>query len=277
MPNALTTQGQGSTAHITFPNFQPNASSATGGTAFFEAEYELHEMAANGIGYVCGSSATSVNGFSLSAAFAPRFASGGVIRLTGADGVGALNRRDKFRIEYDDTGSGTTAQFRLYHRAGPTGTLNLVGSWTGSIPQAQTLINCFGRSTTNYNAVTIYNAACGSTGSAANYAADWTSATATGSGSTWQDTLAANPLTIVGATGAANSWWLFYSAGVYVRAILQKIGAMSQITDAELGTGKKPLVLLNGEIKERAASEGIPIVYDAGNLRTIAAGETLLL
>lgn len=61
------------------------------------------------------------------------------------------------------------------------------------------------------------------------------------------------------------------------RALLHNAGGFSQITDAELGTGKKPLVLLNGEIKERAASEGIPIVYDAGNLRTIAAGETLLL
>ena len=211
MDYALSTQGQGSSAHITFPNFQPNGSSANGGTSFFEAEYELFEMAANGIGYVCGSTATAVNGFSLTAAFAPRFGSGGAVRITGADGVGALNRRDKFRIEYDDTGSGTTAQFRLYHRAGPSGSLNPIGSWTGSIAQAQTLINCFGRSTTNYNAIKIYNAACGSTGSASNYAADWTSATATGSGTTWQDALAANPLTIVGATGAADSWWVFYS------------------------------------------------------------------
>lgn len=275
MPFAFSTQGQGSTAHITFPNFQPNASAATGGTAFFEAEYELHEMAANGIGYVCGSSATSVNGFSLSAAFAPRFASGGTLRITGADGVGALNRRDKFRIVYDDTGSGTTAQFRLYHRAGPTGTLNLVGSWTGSIPQAQTLINCFGRSTTNYNAVTIYNAACGSTGSAANYAADWTVGTATGSGTTWQDTLAANPLTMVGATGAANSWWINYSTGT-----TYSIGGTSQLSFTDSGgairvtpaAGTSALAITDtGTVKNTAITAG------ASGLTVAPSGTALLI
>lgn len=76
--------------------------------------------------------------------------------------------------------------------------------------------------------------------------------------------------------GTVNAWIVFDSIQ-QVRALLIKSGQLHQITDAEVGTGLKPLVLLAGEIKQRSASEGIPIVYDAGGLRTIAAGETLLL
>lgn len=61
------------------------------------------------------------------------------------------------------------------------------------------------------------------------------------------------------------------------RAIIIQLGTMKQITDAEVATGKKPLVMLDGQIKERSASEGIPVVYDAGGLRTLASNETLLI
>lgn len=67
------------------------------------------------------------------------------------------------------------------------------------------------------------------------------------------------------------------AVGASSRALLFQTGQLKQITDAELSTGKKPLVLLDGQIKERAASEGIPIVYDAGGLRTLASNETLLI
>ena len=65
--------------------------------------------------------------------------------------------------------------------------------------------------------------------------------------------------------------------GTSIRALIVISGVLRQITDAEVGTGKKPVVLLDGTLKERTASEGLPIVYDAGDLRTIASGEILLI
>lgn len=50
---------------------------------------------------------------------------------------------------------------------------------------------------------------------------------------------------------------------------------ISQIPTASLGTGKKILVLYNGAIQERVASEGTPIILDNGTLRCILATETL--
>lgn len=50
---------------------------------------------------------------------------------------------------------------------------------------------------------------------------------------------------------------------------------IAQIPTASLGTGKKILVLYNGGIQERVASEGTPIILDNGTLRCLLATETL--
>ena len=75
--------------------------------------------------------------------------------------------------------------------------------------------------------------------------------------------------------GPVNSWY----SDEPVRATILLNGYFSQIQDAQLGSGVKPLVLDNGVVKVRATSEGVPLVYDyeTGYLRTIAAGETLLI
>ena len=60
------------------------------------------------------------------------------------------------------------------------------------------------------------------------------------------------------------------------RALYLAAGALGEIPTALLGTGKKPIVILSGELKERAASEGIPVILDAGVLRCLnAASESL--
>lgn len=94
----------------------------------------------------------------------------------------------------------------------------------------------------------------------------------------WYSETRARILQITGQTTSQNEWLVPVSLGIQVRALLFKLGLIQQIADAELGTGKKPLVLLSdGTIKERAASEGQPLVYDAtiGGLRTIASNEIL--
>lgn len=232
MSYALSTQGQGSSAYIALPNFQPNSSAATGGTAFFEIEYELNALAENGFGYVVGHNATSVSGFSLTSAYAVRLGVGTTVRVISNDGVGSLNRRDVLRMEYDDTGSGTTAQFRLYHKAGESGTLTLIGSWTGSYSQTAVWANAIGRSNANYNPITVYRVSCGNMNAsiAANYSALWDETTAPGTGTGWQDTLAANALTITNATGLADSWWINYGG------VTQHQSTSGTATQAATGT-----------------------------------------
>jgi hypothetical protein len=56
---------------------------------------------------------------------------------------------------------------------------------------------------------------------------------------------------------------------------LARIGSDS-LVELSAGSGRKPLVLVNGEIRERTASEGPPIVLVNGQLRTLGAGETLV-
>lgn len=73
--------------------------------------------------------------------------------------------------------------------------------------------------------------------------------------------------------GPLNTW----AAVNPVRATLFLNGVFAQIQDAQIGTGLKPVVLDAGFPKVRAASEGVPLVFDSGYLRTIAAGETLLI
>lgn len=61
----------------------------------------------------------------------------------------------------------------------------------------------------------------------------------------------------------------------YRRAILWGIYGMAEITNAQLSLGFKPLVLYNGQIKERVATEGVPIIMINGNLQTLASSDTL--
>lgn len=68
----------------------------------------------------------------------------------------------------------------------------------------------------------------------------------------------------------------FISRSSY-RALLICGSAFRQITDVEIGAGLKPLTLLNGIIKEREISEGLPIIYDGLKIRTLSHEEALLI
>lgn len=61
------------------------------------------------------------------------------------------------------------------------------------------------------------------------------------------------------------------------RAVYWNGNQIAEVTDALIGTGLKPLVLLNGEVKERAASEGDAIVLIEGVLCVLPSGYELLI
>jgi hypothetical protein len=66
-------------------------------------------------------------------------------------------------------------------------------------------------------------------------------------------------------------------AKVLRRALTIINGVKRQLQTAQLGTGLKPLVLLNGMLKLRSTTEGIPVVFANGQYRTLASSETLEL
>ena len=62
------------------------------------------------------------------------------------------------------------------------------------------------------------------------------------------------------------------------RALVRDGQWLAEVTDAWLGTGRKPVVILAGELRERVAAEGVPVIIDSGVLRCLdAATEQLLI
>ena len=65
--------------------------------------------------------------------------------------------------------------------------------------------------------------------------------------------------------------------GVSFRALILAGGTLCVLPVGQENAGKKPIVLLDGNLKERIGSEGVPIILDAGALRTLGQGESLVI
>lgn len=72
--------------------------------------------------------------------------------------------------------------------------------------------------------------------------------------------------------GPVNAW-----SAVAVKALVRSGGFLKRISDEDVGTGLKPVVIDGGFLKTRNEAEGIPVVYDNGFLRLLRAGETLVI
>ena len=64
--------------------------------------------------------------------------------------------------------------------------------------------------------------------------------------------------------------------GASFRALILTDSMLRVLPVGQENTGKKPIVLLDGNLKERVGSEGVPIILDAGVLRTLGQGESLV-
>jgi hypothetical protein len=81
-----------------------------------------------------------------------------------------------------------------------------------------------------------------------------------------------------GADSATGAPVLTVTYGNGLRALIVFSAGFAQVTDAQVGSGFKPIVLVGGTIQQRVTTEGLPIVLDAaGYLRTLKATETLIL
>ena len=84
-------------------------------------------------------------------------------------------------------------------------------------------------------------------------------------------------LASVGLNPLGVSPWSNTAAKTPVRALVLINGAIRQITDAQIGTGLRPLVIMSdGKLKERSESEGVPLIISAGFIRCMnTSTETL--
>jgi hypothetical protein len=78
----------------------------------------------------------------------------------------------------------------------------------------------------------------------------------------------AGGLSFAGAAGLA-------FASVFRRALVLIGVTLRQVRDNELSTGQRPIVLVAGRLRRQQASEGTPLVLDNGEVRPLAADETL--
>lgn len=62
---------------------------------------------------------------------------------------------------------------------------------------------------------------------------------------------------------------------VLYRALILLDGELNEVPDKLVGSGVKPLVLLEGLLKERVDAEGLPVVLIEGGLQTLPSGGTL--
>jgi hypothetical protein len=206
MDYALSTLGQGGTAHILMPTwgFNPTASS---GLNFIEIDFVLHAADVNnGIGYIFGSGSSTQFSVSVDTAGALRFVTGSTPRIFSAAGFFVYGQRYLVRIEYNDTGSAATSWARMYANGVQVGA-DFVGLLTG------VTINQIGRySTTRHSEITVYSVATG--GGAGSYDDSWNATTAgdPATGTTWNSTTGTRLLTITNQTGATDSWWFGYGA-----------------------------------------------------------------
>lgn len=69
---------------------------------------------------------------------------------------------------------------------------------------------------------------------------------------------------------------LVHEQGVSFRALIITDGTLHVLPVGQENTGKKPIVLLDGNLRERVGSEGVPIILDAGAIRTLGQGESLV-
>ena len=69
----------------------------------------------------------------------------------------------------------------------------------------------------------------------------------------------------------------FFDPARYRAIILSGTGMQAEIQDAQIGQGIQPLVLMpDGSVQERVASEGDPLVLNGGILQTLPENSTLV-
>jgi|GEM_PF-5535564 len=195
MAKALSTLGQGSTSFIDVPDW----TRPTTGTWAFRCVFAIHSFAANS--QIAGRSGSTSGSIRVLPDGALVYRDNSINHISSAVGAVELDTIYELLLTYDTATD-------IYE-------LHLNGELIGSVVYATNSVvfapcDQLGRySTTSATPITIYEAEF----TGGTYTDGWDETTATGAGTGWVSAGGTRSLTIVNATGEADSWWVDYTTG----------------------------------------------------------------
>lgn len=205
MSYAMSTVGQGGSVYLTVPLCSINAGANTDVSGI---EFDINPIAGNAAGFfnIAGISGTNVTALRIEVATGVlQWRHSGTVYLQSAAGVAPMNERAKYGAEYEESTTSLYLTKNGARIAGPY--VATANSLTTNIAWNQ--IGRVGTSSPSPQAFELYGVR--TYGGNATYQTQWDDTGASGSGVIWADDTATRNITITGHTGAADSWWLFYS------------------------------------------------------------------
>lgn len=201
MEYAISTEGQGGVAYLTIPSVSINAGTTQGISGF---EFDVIPLVASSAGFVnlFGTSSTNVTAFRIEAASGSlqwRYSS--TVLLASPPGSVVMGVRQKLGAEWEEATASLWLTINQVRVAGP-----FVVSSQLQTSIAWNQIGKVGTSSPSPQAFTLYGLQV--YGPGATYNDTWNGSTTTGTGTSWTSTSGTRSLTITGATGAADSWWI---------------------------------------------------------------------
>lgn len=206
MPNAMSTVGQGGAVFLTMPGCSINAGANTDVSGI---EYDIKPIGGNAAGFfnIAGISGNNVTALRIEVATGIlQWRYSGTVYLASAAGVAPMNERAKYGAEFEESTTSLYLTKNGARIAGPY--VAAANSLTTNIVWNQ--IGRVGTSSPSPQTFELYGVR--TYGANATYQTQWDDTGATGDGVNWADDTATRNITISGHTGAANSWWFFYSS-----------------------------------------------------------------
>lgn len=204
MSYAMSTVGQGGSVYLTVPLCSINAGTNTDISGI---EFDIQPLTGNSAGFfnIAGVSGSNVTVLRIEVATGIlQWRYSGTVYLSSAAGVAPMNERARYGAEWDESNSSLYLTKNGERIAGP-----YVASSALHTNIAWSQIGRVGTSSPSPQAFELYGVR--TYGGNATYQAQWDETGASGTGGNWADDTATRNITITGHTGAADSWWLFYS------------------------------------------------------------------
>lgn len=206
MAFAVSTASQGGSVFLTMPGCSINAYPNTDVSGI---EFDIKPITGNASGFfnIAGVSTTNVTALRIEVATGIlQWRYSGTVYLSSAAGVATMGERAKYGAEWDELTASLYLTKNGERIAGPYAT-------TANAISTNIIWNQIGRvgtSSPSPQAFELYGVR--TYGGNATYQTQWGDTGASGDGVNWADDTATRNITIVGYTGAANSWWLFYNS-----------------------------------------------------------------
>lgn len=209
MNYALSTVGQGDNAFVAFTACSINSNNT--GAQLSGIEFDMLPVSGNSAGFynIGGTSSTNVTSFRAEIATGKlQWRHSSSVLLESAVGVFVLNERHKYGAEWDEV------NFHLYLTKNGS---RVAGPFTATAIQTNWTINQHGKvgsTAPGGHSGELYGIR--TYGDVATYVDGWDATTAVSTGTSWNSTSGTRALTIVGATGAADTWWKPYGGSTIV-------------------------------------------------------------